>query len=133
MPRGRSKQGYGNRTDLNAKIPKSAPTGMPYGENKKLMDAQSAVPMANPEMATAPPMEAAPAQAPAQPAQVSAIPLTAPTQRPNEDILTGISKSRSQNTDLQKLKSMQPIFEAEALSDDAPEMFREFVSWLRVQ
>jgi hypothetical protein len=105
---------------------------MPYGENKKLMDAQSAVPMANPEMATAPPMEA-PAQAPAQPAQVSAIPLTAPTQRPNEDILTGISQSRSQNTDLQKLKSMQPIFEAEALADDAPEMFREFVNWLRVQ
>ena len=131
MPRGRSKQAYGNRTVLNGKIPKAAPTGMPYGENKKLMDAQSAVPMANPEMATAPPMEAA--QAPAQPAQVSAIPLTAPTQRPNEDILTGISKSRSQNTDLQKLKSMQPIFEAEALSDDAPEMFREFVSWLRVQ
>jgi hypothetical protein len=135
MPRGRSKQGYGNRTDLNAKIPKAAPTGMPYGENKKLMDAQSAVPMANPEMPTAPPMETTQeaAQAPAQPAPVSAIPLTAPTQRPNENILSGISQSRSQNTDMQKLKSLQPIFEAEALADDAPEMFREFVNWLRVQ
>jgi hypothetical protein len=104
---------------------------MPYGENKKLMDAQSAVPMANPEMAVAPPVEAA--QAPAQPASVSPIPLTAPTQRPNENILSGISQSRSQNTDLQKLKSLQPIFEAEALADDAPEMFREFVNWLRIQ
>lgn len=131
MPRGRSKQAYGNRTDLNAKIPKAAPTGMPYGENKKLMDAQSAVPMANPEMAVVPPMETA--QAPAQPAPVSPIPLTAPTQRPNEDILSGLSQSRSQNTDMQKLKSLQPIFEAEALADDAPEMFREFVNWLRVQ
>ena len=51
MPRGRSKQAYGNRTDLNAKIPKAAPTGMPYGENKTLMDRQSAVAMGNPEMA----------------------------------------------------------------------------------
>ena len=134
MPRGRSKQAYGNRTDLNGKIPKSAPTGMPYGENKKLMDAQSAVPMGSPEMAVAPPAETtqAPVQAPAQPT-ITPIPLTAPTQRPNENILSGLSQSRSQNTDLQKLKSLQPIFEAEALADDAPEMFREFVNWLRIQ
>ena len=130
MPRGRSKQAYGNRTDLNGKIPKAAPTGMPYGENKKLMDAQSAVPMGNPEMAA--PQETAVAQAPAQPS-VTPVPLTAPTQRPNEDILTGLSQSKSQNTDLQKLKSLQPLFEAEALADDAPEMFREFVGWLRLQ
>lgn len=96
------------------------------------MDSQSAVPMGTPEMAVAQPAEAMPAQAPAQP-KVTPIPLTAPTQRPNENILAGISQTRSQNTDLQKLKSLQPIFEAEALADDAPEMFREFVSWLRVQ
>lgn len=127
MPRGRSKQAYGNRTDLNGKIPKAAPTGMPYGENKKLMDAQAAVPMANPAMP-------APMETPAPPeARVTPIPLTAPTERPNENILKGLSQSRSQNTDLQKLKSLQPIFEAEALADDAPEMFREFVNWLRVQ
>jgi hypothetical protein len=105
---------------------------MPYGENQKLMDAQSAVPMGSPEMSVAPPAEAMSAQAPAQP-QVTPIPLTAPTQRPNENILTGMSQSRSQNTDLQKLKSLQPLFEAEALADDAPEMFREFVGWLRLQ
>jgi hypothetical protein len=130
MPRGRSKQAYGNRTDLNGKIPKAAPTGMPYGENKKLMDAQSDVPMGSPEMAVAAPQETA--QSPMQP-PVTPIPLTAPTQRPNEDILTGMSQSRSQNTDLQKLKSLQPLFEAESLADDAPELFREFVSWLRLQ
>ena len=130
MPRGRSKQAYGNRTDLNGKIPKAAPTGMPYGENKKLMDAQAAVPMANPAMPA--PMETPAPSAPPE-ARVTPIPLTAPTERPNENILTGLSQSRSQNTDLQKLKSLQPIFEAEALADDAPEMFREFVNWLRVQ
>ena len=130
MPRGRSKQAYGNRTDLNGKIPKAAPTGMPYGENKKLMDAQAAVPMANPAMPA--PMETPAPPAPSE-VRVTPIPLTAPTERPNENILTGLSQSRSQNTDLQKLKSLQPIFEAEALADDAPEMFREFVNWLRVQ
>jgi hypothetical protein len=132
MPRGRSKQAYGNRTDLNAKIPKAAPTGMPYGENKKLMDAQDAVPMANPTMPPPAPMETSAPSAPSE-ARVTPVPLTAPTERPNEDILTGMSQSRSQNTDLQKLKSLQPMFEAEALADDAPEMFREFVNWLRVQ
>jgi hypothetical protein len=130
MPRGRSKQGYGNRTDLANKVGGE----MAYGEKAKLMAGQKDVPMANaatsvPEAA---PAEAMAAQAPAQP-QVTPIPLTAPTQRPNENILAGMSQSRSQNTDLQKLKSMQPLFEAEALADDAPEMFREFVGWLRLQ
>jgi hypothetical protein len=128
MPRGRSKQGYGNRTDLANKVGGE----MAYGEKAKLMAGQKDVPMANAETSVpeAPPtMEA---QAPAQP-QVTPIPLTAPTQRPNENILAGMSQSRSQNTDLQKLKSMQPLFEAEALADDAPEMFREFVGWLRLQ
>jgi hypothetical protein len=130
MPRGRSKQGYGNRTDLANKVGGE----MAYGEKAKLMAGQKDVPMANaatsvPEAA---PAQAMPAQAPMQP-QVTPIPLTAPTQRPSEDILAGMSQSRSQNTDLQKLKSLQPLFEAEALADDAPEMFREFVSWLRVQ
>jgi len=90
-----------------------------------MANAATSVPEAAPAQAMA-------AQAPAQP-QVTPIPLTAPTQRPNENILAGMSQSRSQNTDLQKLKSMQPLFEAEALADDAPEMFREFVGWLRLQ
>jgi hypothetical protein len=128
MPRGRSKQAYGNRTDLNGKIPKAAPTGMPYGENKKLMDAQAAVPMGSPEVA------APPAKAEIPPMQkVTPIPLTEPTRNPDENILVGATQTRTQDPDLQKLKSLQPIFEAEALSDDAPKIFRDFVSWLRTQ
>jgi hypothetical protein len=133
MPRGRSKQAYGNRTDLNGKIPKAAPTGMPYGENKKLMDAQSAVPMGNPEMEKVAPQEQPPmAQAPME-QRVTPIPLTAPTQRPNENILTGATTTRQPDSDMQKLKSLQPLFEAEAATDDAPQVFREFVSWLKTQ
>lgn len=121
MPRGRSKQGYANRTDLAAKVGGE----MTYGEKQKLIDGQKDVPMATPE---APAPEAIPAtQAPA----VTPVPLTAPTQRPEENILTGVTQTRVQDPDLQKLKSLQPIFEAEALSEDAPETFRQFVSWLR--
>lgn len=129
MPRGRSKQAYGNRTDLNGKIPKAAPTGMPYGENEKLMDSQSAVPMSNPEMATPESMPVPEVTSP----KVTPIPLTEPTQRPNEDILTGATTTRQSNQDIQTLKSLQPMFEAEAAQDDAPQIFREFVSWLRTQ
>lgn len=130
MPRGRSKQAYGNRTDLNGKVPKSAPTGMPYGENKKLMDAQATVPMGNPEMAVA----ETPAKPEVPPMQkVTPIPLTEPTRNPDENILVGSTQTRTQDPDLQRLKSLQPIFEAEALSDDAPKIFRDFVSWLRTQ
>lgn len=131
MPRGRSKQAYGNRTDLNGKIPKAAPTGMPYGENKKLMDAQSAVPMSNPEMETAAPM--APEGSTPMAQKVTPVPLTAPTERPNENILTGATTTRQPDSDMQKLKSLQPLFEAEAATDDAPQVFREFVSWLKTQ
>jgi len=131
MPRGRSKQAYGNRTDLNGKIPKAAPTGMPYGENQKLMDAQSAVPMGSPEMETAAPMATEESIPMAQ--KVTPVPLTAPTERPNENILTGATTTRQPDSDMQKLKSLQPIFEAEAATDDAPQVFREFVSWLKTQ
>ena len=121
MPRGRSKQGYGNRTDLAAKVGGE----MTYGEKQKIIDGQKDVPMATPE---AP----APEVTPATPSPaVTPVPLTAPTQRPEENILTGVTQTRVQDPDLQKLKSLQPIFEAEALSEDAPETFRQFVSWLR--
>ncbi len=134
MPRGRSKSGYGNRTDLANKVGGE----MAYGEKAKLMAGQKDVPMGTPAMAEAAPQAPQTPQAPEAPTApsqppVTPIPLTAPTQRPNESILSGLSQSRSQNTDLQKLKSLQPLFEAEALADDAPELFREFVGWLRLQ
>jgi hypothetical protein len=125
MPRGRSKQAYGNRTDLNGKVPKAAPTGMPYGESKKLMDAQAAVPMASPEV---PPPTPISVTSPIKP-----VTLDEPTQRPNENIMTGLSTTKSQNPDIIALKSMQGLFEAEALRDDAPDTFREFTRWLRSQ
>jgi hypothetical protein len=134
MPRGRSKQAYGNRTDLNAKIPKAAPTGMPYGENKTLMDRQSAVAMGNPEMAISQTDTPATLQdAVSTQPSVTPIPLTEPTQRPNENILTGATTTRQPNQDIQTLKSLQPLFEAEASQEDAPQIFREFVSWLQTQ
>lgn len=129
MPRGRSKQGYGNRTDLANKVGGE----MAYGEKTKLMNGQKDVPMANAETSVpaAAPM-ATPVPEVTSP-KVTPIPLTDPTQRPNEDILTGATTTRQPNQDIQTLKSLQPMFEAEAAQDDAPQVFREFVSWLRTQ
>lgn len=135
MPRGRSKQpkAYSNRTDLNGPVAAAAPKGMPYGESKKLMDAQKAVPVAAQDV-PAPPESAPSAQPPmASMPPVKPIPLTAETQRPMEDVLTGMTESRSDNPDIQRMKALQPMFEAEALSPDAPETFRQFVTWLRSQ
>jgi hypothetical protein len=122
MPRGRSK-GYPNRTDLAAKVGGE----MTYGEKQKLMDGQSAVPMGTPAIPEPSPMPTSP-----QP-KVSTVPLTEPTQRPEENVLTGVTQTRVQNPDLEKLKTLQPIFDLEALSEDAPDTFRQFVSWLRNQ
>jgi hypothetical protein len=137
MPRGRSKQAYGNRTDLNGKIPKAAPTGMPYGENKKLMDAQSAVPMANPEMAepvpTAPPMDAPQAITPEQIAPAKVVPLSAPSEFPEEDIPQGFLPRQPDqiDPDITRLKTTYlPLFMEEAGNPNAPRMFRDFVKWL---
>jgi hypothetical protein len=138
MPRGRSKQAYGNRTDLNGKIPKSAPTGMPYGENKKLMDAQSAVPMGTPEMAApAEPtmvssMEQPPQTADAPP-QAKVVPLSAPSEFPEEDISQGLLPASNQQVDpdITRLKETYlPLFMQEAGNPNAPVMFRDFVKWL---
>jgi hypothetical protein len=67
MPRGRSKQGYGNRTDLAAKVGGE----MTYGEKQKLMDGQKDVPMGTP--ATPTPEATPTTQAPS----VTPVPLTA--------------------------------------------------------
>lgn len=136
MPRGRSKQAYGNRTDLNGKIPKSAPTGMPYGENKKLMDAQSAVPMGSPEMAVAAPSDpniALEQQIASAPAPEKVLPLSAPSEFPDEDISQGLlpQQGKQVDPDITKLKTTYlPLFMQEAGNPNAPAMFRDFVKWL---
>lgn len=130
MPRGRSKQpkAYSNRTDLNGPVPASAPTGMPYGENKKLMDAQRAVPMGTPE---APKPEATPQAMPSATPPPPVVPLTEPTQFPNESITTGLPAPAQQiDPDVARLKSYLPLFKQEAATANAPTMFRDFVKWL---
>lgn len=128
MPRGRSKA-YANRTDLTGKVPVDAPTGMPYGENKELRDRQRAVPMANPEVPK-PSTQGPQAQLPQQIQPV--VPLTEPTQFPNESITTGLSDLRmdSADPDMTRLKSYLPLFKQEAISPTAPQMFKDFVKWL---
>ena len=74
---------YPNRSDLrnaSGKVAKQTATGQTYGEAKKQMDAQSAVPMA-----------AAPTDAPPQilPGQLGAF--NRPTERPDEPVTAGAS------------------------------------------
>lgn len=128
MPRGRSKA-YANRTDLTGKVPVDAPTGMPYGENKKLRDRQRAVPVANPEVPKPEPMnDLAQAASPLS----SVVPLTEPTQFPDESITTGLPmmSQPEMDPDTTKLKSYLPLFKVEANKPGVPNTFKEFVKWL---
>lgn len=118
MPRGRSKTG--------GSIAKAVPNDLPYGDRKKLEDAQSAVPMGTPTVPEAKPL-------PQAKAKVAPIPLTDPTRRPDESILTGSSVTRSTNPDMVELKKLLPLFEAESVAPNAPDQFRGFVKWLRDQ
>ena len=134
MPRGRSKQGYGNRTDLANKVGGE----MAYGEKAKLMAGQKAVPMASAETSVptaapmAPPMDApmaAPMAAPSEPV----VPLSAPTQFPDEDIPQGLLPAQQDQVDpdISRLKTTYlPLFMEEAGNPNAPRMFRDFVKWL---
>lgn len=74
---------YPNRSDLRnagGKVAKQTATGQTYGEAKKQMDAQSAVPMA------AAPTDSAPQ---IQPGQLGAF--NRPTERPDEPLTAGAS------------------------------------------
>jgi hypothetical protein len=74
---------YPNRSDLrnaSGKVAKQTATGQTYGEAKKQMDAQSAVPMA------AAPTDSAPQ---IQPGQLGAF--NRPTERPDEPLTAGAS------------------------------------------
>lgn len=130
MPRGRSKSGYGNRTDLANKVGGE----MAYGEKAKLMAGQKAVPMANAETsvpAAAPmaPPQAPPTAAPSEPV----VSLSAPTQFPDEDISQGLLPPQQEQVDpdISRLKTTYlPLFMEEAGNPSAPRMFRDFVKWL---
>lgn len=129
MPRGRSKSGYGNRTDLANKVGGE----MAYGEKAKLMAGQKAVPMASAETSVPPPAAAPAAAAPMAEPMAPPVPLTAPTEFPNEDIPQGLLPPVQQGTDpdISRLKNTYlPLFMEEAGNPNAPRMFRDFVKWL---
>jgi hypothetical protein len=130
MPRGRSKSGYGNRTDLANKVGGE----MAYGEKAKLMAGQKAVPMANAETSVP---AAAPMASPAAPTMAAprepVVPLSAPTQFPDEDISQGLLPPQQDqiDPDISRLKTTYlPLFMEEAGNPNAPRMFRDFVKWL---
>ena len=87
---------YPNRSDLRAALPLNAPTGLPYGDRQKLIQAQRAVPMAPaPTAAPAPGPSAAPAPPAGGPGPIPAPapgqnPLLGPTKRPNEPVTAGL-------------------------------------------
>jgi hypothetical protein len=134
MPRGRSKQGYGNRTDLANKVGGE----MAYGEKAKLMAGQKVVPMANAETSvpaptSTPSVSTMAISNPMTQASAPPVPLTAPTQFPNQDISQGLLPPNQQtiDPDVSRLKTTYlPLFMEEAGNPNAPVMFRDFVKWL---
>ena len=141
MPRGRSKQpkAYSNRTDLSGKVAAGVGGEMPYGEKAKLMEGQKAVPVSPqdvpkpPDTDPAMPMNnsvegAVPTNAP------TVVPFGEPTQFPNQTLASGIAGGiDAPDQDMLKLKKYLPMFESYSNMQDSPEMFRQFVSWMREQ
>ena len=91
MPRGGARQGkagqaYSNRSDLNPALKPQAIQGGQYGSVSAQIASQKAVPMASAPLPTSPvgqqPFPAAP--------QAPLTPLDAPTQRPDEHLMTGV-------------------------------------------
>lgn len=101
MPRARTGNG-GNRTDLlNPRQPVRTAPGQEYGQADQQRQSQGSIPLAgagaNPaasaplSAATAPPPASAPPPPPRMPVQVT--PLTAPTERPDEPVTSGLPNS----------------------------------------
>jgi len=141
MPRGRSKQpqAYANRTDLSGKVAAGVGGEMPYGEKAKLMEGQSAVPVSAQDVPKPPeqdptiPMNnsvegAVPTKAP------SVVQFGEPTQFPDQTLASGVAAGiDAPDPDMLKLKEYLPMFEAYSNMPDSPQMFRQFVSWMREQ
>lgn len=77
---------YSNRRDLNT-LPIRTTTGQRYGQAKAQASAQSAIPLAAPQ-APAPGSTPPP---PPPPGLGAAVPLTAPTSRPEEPVTAGLN------------------------------------------
>jgi hypothetical protein len=109
-------------------------SGMPYGQGQQLMKQQQAAPMASTPKTSTPQLSNLP--------QVT--PLTAPTERPNEPVTTGIAmgpgagpealtlpSNEDTDQDKQRLMSYLPALEAAALSPNSSQAFRNYVRVLR--
>lgn len=88
MARGGKRQGtpgkaYANRSDLQAA---KAPTGLPYGEHKALIDAQHAIPLPETPTGAAPVPTSTTGAAPAALGDFAR-----PTERPTEPTTAGLS------------------------------------------
>ena len=109
-------------------------SGMPYGQGQQLMKQQQAAPMASTPKTSTPQLSNLP--------QVT--PLTAPTERPNEPVTTGIAmgpgagpealtlpSNEDTDQDKQRLMSYLPALEAAAVSPNSSQAFRNYVRVLR--
>lgn len=108
MPRGGRRSGtpgtaYGNRTDLNQPVPIRTGPSQQYGQNADLIRQQQAVPMA-PQPTAAPADPNAPPPLYTPPGGI--VPLDAPTQRPDEHVMTGASVGAGAGPEV--LPSQQP-------------------------
>jgi len=110
-------QAYANRTDLNKRGPEpiTVAPGQAYGEGKMQADAQRAVPMGgtpSPPMGSTPPPSMGAPQAPAIPPSAPPMPepgerlLTAPTERPDEHVTTGLYSDPQPGQPAQKLSDV---------------------------
>lgn len=108
MPRGGKRSGsagtaYANRSDLNSHLPITAPTGLPYGENQALSNAQRTIPMAPAPAPAGSPAPAAgsggPVSPPAPLPVPGARPFLRPTERPNEPVTSGLPTGAGPGTE----------------------------------
>jgi len=130
--------GSGNKGTQPAK----AMTGGQYGENKDMMELQTAEPLnASPTYAGTPSM----GRGQSAPTGQQVVPLDAPTQRPNEPVTTGIDMGTPgagsevmyandqtlETEDRQRMLTALPTLSILAESPSASNAFRNYVRYLR--
>ena len=133
MRQGQVGKAYSNRTDLNPAraMLSETPRGGQYGSRKASEQARQMVPMGTTEVPNVP-MNAAPA-----PAMPRPVPLTEPTQFPEEPITAGTANPLMNlgpdvmAEDMNRLRSYLPLIEIAAQAQDSPQVLRDFVNFLR--
>ena len=133
MRQGQVGKAYSNRTDLNPAraMLSETPRGGQYGSRKASEDARKMVPMGTTEVPNVP-MSAAPASAMPRP-----VPLTEPTQFPEEPITAGMNNPLMNlgpdvmAEDMNRLRTYLPVIEIAAQAQDSPQVLRDFVNFLR--